>query len=140
VNVTEVTIYPVEQSGKLRAYASFVLDDRFAVHGCKVIETLPGRLTVCMPNRKVTMQCPKCHATGWDGVAGPAVTDDFCGRCGELMPSFDERTRDYRKPNGKLDVHRDVCHPLDRETRDAIAQAVLDKYREVAANGPEGAA
>src|SRR5271166_581758 len=130
VNITEVTIYPVEPRSKLRAYVSFVIDDRFVVHGCKIIQTTPSRLSVCMPNRKVTMQCPKCHATGWDGAAGPAVTDDYCGKCGEAMPPFEERTKNYRKPNGKLDVHRDVCHPLDPDTRQQIEVVVLEKYRE----------
>lgn len=137
MNVTEVTVYLVEPRSKLRAYASFVLDGRFVVHGCKVIETTPGRLSVCMPNRKVTMQCPKCQGGGWDGMAGPPVTDDYCGKCGEMLPPFDERVKEYRRASGKLDVHRDVCHPLDPDTRDVIATAVLDKYREVSCQPTE---
>lgn len=137
MNVTEVTIYPVDPSGKLRAYVSFVLDGRFAVHGAKIIETAPGRLTCCMPNRKASMKCPRCLEAGGDTAVD--VTSDFCGRCGAEMPPFHDRTRGYRKEDGKLDVHRDVCHPLDGATRDAISRAVLDKYREVL-RGPEDAA
>lgn len=137
--VTDVTIHTLSGNhARLRAYASFVIDDRFVVHGCKVVEGRNGMI-VSMPNRKATMPCPKCQASGWDGIAGCPVTDDFCGRCGERLPEFEVRTQDMRKGNGKLDVHRDVCHPLDREMRLEIERAILDKYRE-AISKPDGAA
>ena len=116
VKITSVTIVmnaTCERHVRLRAYASFVIDDRFVVHGCKVVEGANGMI-VSMPNRKATIPCAKCQEAGFAGQC--PVTDDFCGRCGEQL--------------------RDVCHPLDREMRLEIERAILDRYREVTCQTP----
>ena len=136
MKITSVTIVmnaTCERHVRLRAYASFVIDDRFVVHGCKVVEGANGMI-VSMPNRKATIPCAKCQEAGFAGQC--PVTDDFCGRCGEQLPEFEIRTQDMRKPNGKLDMHRDVCHPLDREMRLEIERAILDRYRGVTCQTP----
>lgn len=56
MNITEVKIFPrvdgVDESQKLKAYASITFDDMFVVRGLKVINGKKG-LFVVMPNRKL---------------------------------------------------------------------------------------
>jgi stage V sporulation protein G len=51
MNITEVKIYPVEDGGRLKAYATMVFDDRFIVRDLKVIEGDKG-FFISMPSRK----------------------------------------------------------------------------------------
>ncbi|HJZ23941.1 MAG TPA: septation regulator SpoVG [Candidatus Babeliales bacterium] len=50
--ITEVKVYPVNDGGRLRAYATLVFDDAFIVRDLKVIEGENGRLFVSMPSRR----------------------------------------------------------------------------------------
>ena len=132
MKVTEVTINLIElrdDRDKLRAYVSFVLDGQFVVHDCKVVEASPGRLIVCMPNRKSTTKCMHCH------IRYP-VTDGYCGRCGSESVPFEERIQELRRPNGRLELHRDILHPLDIDFRVMIERAILDRYQEAIACRP----
>lgn len=53
MEVTSVRIYKKEKEGSnLKALASVVIDDCFAVHGLKVLEYEDG-LSLKMPNRKL---------------------------------------------------------------------------------------
>jgi stage V sporulation protein G len=49
--ITEVRIYPMDNSGNLKAYATVTLDNSYAVHGLKVLEGEKG-LWVSMPATK----------------------------------------------------------------------------------------
>jgi stage V sporulation protein G len=80
MKVTEVRISPAK-GGKIRAFASIVLDDCFIVNDLRVIEGREKQLFVTMPGRKAR--------------------------------------------NGQM---RDIAHPLNRETREAIDASVLEEY------------
>lgn len=51
MKITEVKVYPVDEGGKLKAYATIVFDDCFIVRDLKVIEGEKG-LFVSMPSRR----------------------------------------------------------------------------------------
>ena len=51
MNITEVKIFPVDDGGRLKAYATMVLDDVFIIRDLKVIEGDKG-LFVSMPSRR----------------------------------------------------------------------------------------
>jgi len=51
MKITEIKIYPVEDGGRLKAYATMVFDDCFIVRDLKVIEGDKG-FFVSMPSRK----------------------------------------------------------------------------------------
>ena len=80
MKVTEVRISPAK-GGKIRAFASIVVDDCFIINDLRVVEGREKQLFVTMPARKAR--------------------------------------------NGQM---RDIAHPLDRETREAIDERVLEEY------------
>jgi stage V sporulation protein G len=51
MEITEVKIYPVQESGRLKAYATMVFDDCFIVRDLKIIEGDKG-LFISMPSRR----------------------------------------------------------------------------------------
>ena len=51
MKITEVKVYPVQDSGRLKAYATMVFDDCFIVRDLKIIEGDNG-LIVSMPSRR----------------------------------------------------------------------------------------
>jgi len=51
MKITEVKIYPVEDGGRLKAYATMVFDDSFIIRDLKVIEGDKG-FFISMPSRK----------------------------------------------------------------------------------------
>lgn len=51
MEITEIKVYPVQDSGRLKAYATMVFDDCFIVRDLKVIEGDKG-LFVSMPSRR----------------------------------------------------------------------------------------
>ncbi len=51
MEITEVKVYPVQESGRLKAYATIVFDNCFIVRDLKVIEGHKG-LFVSMPSRR----------------------------------------------------------------------------------------
>jgi stage V sporulation protein G len=52
MKVTEVRISPASKGGKVRAFASIVIDDCFIVNDLRVIEGREGQVFVTMPARK----------------------------------------------------------------------------------------
>lgn len=52
MNITDIRIRKIESEGKLRAVASFTINDEFVIHDIKVIEGDRG-LFIAMPSRKV---------------------------------------------------------------------------------------
>ena len=80
MKVTEVRISPAK-GGKIRAFASIVVDEGFIINDLRVIEGRENQLFVTMPARKAR--------------------------------------------NGQM---RDIAHPLNRETREAIDERVLEEY------------
>lgn len=51
MKITEVKVYPAKDGGRLKAYATIVLDDCFIVRDLKIIDGNKG-LFVSMPSRK----------------------------------------------------------------------------------------
>ena len=51
MKITEVKVYPVQDSGRQKAYATMVFDDCFIVRDLKIIEGDNG-LFVSMPSRR----------------------------------------------------------------------------------------
>jgi len=51
MKITEVKVYPVLDSGRLKAYATMVFDDAFIIRDLKIIEGDNG-LFVSMPSRR----------------------------------------------------------------------------------------
>ncbi len=51
MEITEVKVYPTEESGRLKAYGTVVFDNCFIVRDLKVIEGHKG-LFVSMPSRR----------------------------------------------------------------------------------------
>jgi stage V sporulation protein G len=87
MKVTEVRVSPSKGGGKIRAFASIVIDDCFIVNDVRVVEGREGQLFVTMPARK---------------------------------------TR-----NGQM---RDIAHPLNSDTREAIEQRVLSEFDQAVKN------
>ncbi len=52
MRVTEVRISPTGRGGKVRAFASIVIDDCFIVNDLRVVEGREGQVFVTMPARK----------------------------------------------------------------------------------------
>ncbi len=51
MEITEIKVYPVKDSGRLKAYATMVLDGCFIIRDLKIIEGDKG-LFVSMPSRR----------------------------------------------------------------------------------------
>lgn len=51
MKITEVKVYPVNESGRLKAYATMVIDDCFIIRDLKIIEGDNG-VFVSMPSRR----------------------------------------------------------------------------------------
>ena len=51
--ITNVRIYPSNETGKLKAHASVTFDDEWVIHGVRIVEGVKG-VFVAMPSRKTT--------------------------------------------------------------------------------------
>lgn len=89
VQVTDVRIYPMEDTGNLKAYATVTLDESYVVHGIKVLEGETG-LWVSMPASK-----------------------------------------------NKKGEYKDVFHPITKEARESLVNAVIEAYENRAEGGVE---
>lgn len=81
MQITEVRVRTTKNGGKIKAVASILIDDVFAVHDIKIIEKNNDYL-VSMPNRKT--------------------------------------------PDGE---YKDIAHPINSETRDMIADAIMKEFK-----------
>jgi stage V sporulation protein G len=52
MQITDVRIRPMENSGKMKAVASVTFDDEFVVHDIKIVEGDNG-LFIAMPSKKI---------------------------------------------------------------------------------------
>lgn len=83
LNITDTRIRIVKrEDGKLKAVASIIVDDCFAIHDIKVISGNDGNF-IAMPSRKT--------------------------------------------PDGEF---KDIAHPINTETREAICKKVLEAYED----------
>ncbi len=67
MQITDVKVKKVNSEGKMKAIASITIDDAFAIHDIKVIES-PTRTFIAMPSRRT----PKGD---WTDIAHPINQD-----------------------------------------------------------------
>ncbi len=122
MQITEVKIRPVKHCSKekLRAFASIIFDNCFAVKEIKIIDGENGHF-VAMPSRKAMSKCPKCYHRN-------ASNSKFCNACGEEITISNKN---------KFDNHRifmDIAHPINVECREMIHKAIIDEYKKITEN------
>jgi len=116
----EVTEVRIKLAGgrdeKLMAFCTVTFGDCFVVRDIKVIRGAGGSF-VAMPSRKLADFCPTCRAKNH-------LRARFCNECGaHLAPD-----RAERDPRGRAKLHADVAHPIRREYRNYLQDAILDAY------------
>jgi len=118
VKITEVRVRLVnEKNERLKAFCTMTLDNEFVIRDIKVIEGSQG-LFVAMPSRKVTDRCPKCRAKNY-------VPAKYCNECGERLKGG--RFEEAASLGDKL--HTDIAHPINKECRARVQEAILAAYR-----------
>ncbi len=121
MDITEVKISlkdVKEGNQRLKAYATITFDNAFVVRNIKVIEGNKG-LFIAMPSRKIKEPCSKCN---FKNVVGSR----FCNHCGGSLPArpaIEEQDKDLRQSE-----HRDIAHPINKETRDLIQNRILEAF------------
>lgn len=110
MRVTNVEV-TLNQQGKVRAFCVITFDDEFVVEDVRVIDCDDGVL-VAMPSRQLTGHCSECRAK-------VSIRDRFCCQCGNSLKL-------ERVPQK---IYTDVAHPISRECRRKIEEAVLAALR-----------
>jgi len=109
MKVTEVRISPAK-GGKVRAFASIVVDDCFIVNDLRVVEGREGQLYVTMPARKI-------RSGQMRDIAHPLNSDTRQLIEGRVLEEFrlavDNLVVPKRSPD-RGSGKRDRQHPLDR--------------------------
>jgi stage V sporulation protein G len=119
LEISEVRIRLLEgRHDRLRAYATITLASQYVVRDLRVIEGTRG-VFVAMPSRRLADRCPRCGCKNHLRAA-------FCNDCGNRLP----QGRAQRDATGRLRLHCDVCHPVNKETRELLEVQVLKKYFE----------
>lgn len=106
---------------RLKAFADVTLDDCLAIKGLKVLMGDEGNLFVAFPSHRVEDHCPAD-----DCRTRVALGDAFCRKCGVPL----EPDRGTPGPDGKVNYHADVCHPITTSCREAIQDAVFEAYHD----------
>lgn len=130
MEITEVRVERTQDcrsvKSPIRALASVVFDGCFAVHDLKIIE-INGRLSVFMPDRKLTEKCPSCDTRNHRRA-------NFCNWCGNRLRNPCVGTD---PGNSRESLYADIAHPTNRACREVITQAVLHAYGELQHPSPE---
>lgn len=115
MKITEVRITPApahDEKGKsVLAYATITINECLVIHDIKIISVRKG-IFIAMPSRKVMAHCPSCDRKN-------ALRARYCNECGRTLSAVDD-------PGTKGYV--DVAHPINNETREMIADAVMRAY------------
>ncbi|MDX9703528.1 MAG: septation protein SpoVG family protein [Candidatus Auribacterota bacterium] len=121
MEITEIKIYPkrLGSDKKLKAFVTITIDDAFVIRDIKVIEGKTG-LFVAMPSAKITSSCPECGKKN-------AVRDNFCSNCGVSLQALHEQ-----HVQSDEEEHRDIAHPINKETRQYLHRMIIDEYHKVA--------
>jgi stage V sporulation protein G len=113
VKITEVRIQLAHDAAdRLRAYCSVTFDDMFVVRDLKVVDAANGPF-VAMPSRRITAPCQECRSNNH-------LRANFCNHCGQRLPANASAS-----DNGKPRLHVDIAHPVNKEFRQRIEEAVL---------------
>lgn len=120
MQITEVRVDLADEKldRYIRAFANVTFDQDYVLRDLKVIACTTG-YTVCMPSRKLTSRC-NCGCKNH-------LRARYCNQCGIKL--------DYVEPPhdryGRRLFYADVFHPINREARQAIDEAVLFEYDRV---------
>ncbi len=110
--------------GKLQAFCSLTIDDKFVVKNFKIIEGNNG-LFVAMPSRKLTKPCYECDNRVFRNA-------NYCDNCGNKFSGGSEKSSNFK--NEKF--HADIAFPITDEFRNELEETILDAYRrETTADG-----
>lgn len=119
MEITEVRVRLLEgRHDRLRAYATITLDHGYVVRDLRVIEGARG-VFVAMPSRRLADRCPRCGCKNH-------LRANFCNDCGTRLP----QGRVQRDASGRLRLHCDICHPVNKEARERLESHVLRRYHE----------
>jgi stage V sporulation protein G len=121
MNITQVRIKlsPPHAIDRLRGFCSITLDGGFVVKDIKIIDG-PDGIFVAMPSRKIMNHCSRCREKNH-------LKARFCNGCGEgLAPSTGDTQ--FRADGPKL--HADIAHPVTRECRALVQDAITKAYHE----------
>ena len=131
VEVTDVRI-KLSSGGqpRLLAYCTVTFDHCFVVRDVKVIEGNDGPF-IAMPSRRPMERCMLCR------TRNPSKAK-FCSECGKPVEGSTGEGTD-----GRLPRHVDIAHPITREMRQELHNAVMGTYedeknRAASAGGEEG--
>ncbi len=116
ISDVRVKIVHVEANPRLKAFCSFVVNDEIAIHDVRVIDGTSG-LFVAFPDRRMKHRCSFC------GIMN-TINAHYCNGCGGKL----EKPPDVLDRNGNIKVRLDVVHPITRDAREIIANAVLQAY------------
>jgi stage V sporulation protein G len=121
MRVTQVRIKlsPPHSTDRLRGFCTITLDGEFAVKDIKIIDG-PEGIFVAMPSRKITTPCPQCRQKNH-------LKARFYNGCGtELAPT----NGDFRSHEDGPKLHADIAHPISRECRAMVQEAITNAYQE----------
>jgi stage V sporulation protein G len=87
MNVTEVRISP-SKGGRIRAFASIVIDDCFIVNDLRIVEGREGQLFVTMPARKTRNGQMRDIAHPLDSDTRERIENRILGEYEEALKNF----------------------------------------------------
>ncbi|MEZ6093234.1 MAG: SpoVG family protein [Pirellulaceae bacterium] len=115
MNLTDIRIKLAgNQSNRLLAFCSIVLDNEFAIRDIRVLQGDHG-IVVAMPCRKRTIKCDRCGTNN-------AFNATYCNHCGHEQKKLDL---------SREEQYQDVAHPICSESRTELNAAIIAKYLEV---------
>lgn len=100
----------------MRAYATITLDNQYVVRDLRVIDGTRG-VFVAMPSRRLADRCARCGCKNH-------LRASYCNDCGTRLPPG----RVQRDASGRLRLHCDICHPVNKDSRELLEAQVLKKY------------
>ncbi|MBK8974410.1 MAG: septation protein SpoVG family protein [Planctomycetes bacterium] len=120
IDFTEIRVKLVsDERSRLKAYCCVTLADQFVVRDLKVVDGARG-LFVAMPSRKVSDHCPRCRHKNH-------LRARFCNHCGGALDA-DRVAHVLPGADGRVRLHADLAHPINRPCRVRLHDAVLAAY------------
>lgn len=120
MHITETRVKLVNDSSgsndRLRAFCGITIDGMFVTRDIKIIEGSRG-LFIAMPSRKIADHCHTCGTKNH-------LLARFCNQCGCRLAANRAPLDDKGKPK----IHADIAHPINRDGRHIIEEAVLEAY------------
>lgn len=119
MKITEVRIFPSGPNrDRLVAFASVTLDNCFVIKDISIIQA-EGKYILGMPGKRRKIICMTC---------GRKVSPKkYCGECGTVMNFKYGSEAEYQHS------HKDLAHPITKECREMIEEAVMKAYWDLVA-------